>query len=87
MELSQVLGYIATFLFSVMYIPQIIKTVKLQSVTDVSLVMYILGFVANIIALIYALMIHQTPLVVKYIIGIVAVSIYLGVYIKVRGKK
>lgn len=87
MELSQILGYIATFLFSVMYIPQIIKTVKLQSVTDVSLVMYILGFVANIIALIYALMIHQTPLVVKYIIGIVAVSIYIGVYIKVRGKK
>ena len=86
MELSQVLGYTATVLFSVMYIPQMRKTLKTKSVDDVSLWMFIVGFIANIIALIYAIMIHQLPLQIKYVIALVAIGVYLVVYFKIRNR-
>lgn len=86
MELSQLLGYIATFLFSVMYIPQIIQTLKTKSIDDVSLSMFVVGFIANIDALAYATLIHQKPLQVKYTIALIAIGIYLWIYFKTRGK-
>lgn len=87
MELSQSLGYIATFLFSVMYIPQVYQTLKSKSIVDVSAPMFIIGFVANIVALTYATMIQQRPLQIKYIIALVVIGIYLVIYYKIRGKK
>lgn len=87
MEFSQILGYAATFLFSVMYIPQIITTIKTKSVKDVSLTMFIMGFVANIIAFFYAYLIGQTPLLIKYTIALVGISVYLVIYFRVRFKK
>lgn len=87
MELSQILGYLATTIFSIMYIPQIYKTLKLQSIDDVSLAMFIMGFVGNIIALIYAILIDQPPLIIKYIIALIVIGIYLGVYFKIKGQK
>lgn len=87
MELSQVLGYIATIIFSAMYIPQIWKTIKTQSVADVSLPMFIMGFIANIDALCYATMIHQKPLQIKYSIALVAIGIYIAVYFKMKNKE
>lgn len=87
MELSQVLGWTATILFSAMYIPQIWKTIKTKSVTDVSLPMFITGFIANIIAFCYATMINQKPLQIKYTIALLAITVYLVVYFKIKGKK
>ena len=87
MCLSQILGWIATLLFSAMVIPQIYKTLKTQSVKDVSLPMFITGLIANCIVLWYALLINQNPLIIKYIIGIVVTAIYIGVYFKIRGNK
>lgn len=87
MELSQILGYGATFLFSVMYVPQIIKTIKTKSISDISIPMFIVGFIANIDALIYATMIHQLPLQIKYTIALLALGIYIFIYYKIRGEK
>jgi len=80
MELAQLLGWIATFLFSVMIIPQIIKTIKLKDTSGVSLLLFITYLIANTIALIYAFMINQTPLIIKYIIGILTTIAYLALY-------
>ncbi len=86
MELSQILGYTATFLFSIMCIPQIMTTLKTNSVKDVSLSMFIIGFIANVIALFYAYLIGQTPLIIKYVVALIGIGIYLFVYFKVKYK-
>lgn len=77
MELAQLLGWIATFLFSIMVIPQIIKTIKLKDTSGVSLTLFIIYLNANIVALVYAYMIDQPPLIIKYIIGIITTVIYI----------
>ena len=80
MELSQILGWTATFLFSVMIIPQMIKTIKLKDTSGVSLMLFIIFLVANAIALAYAFLIRQTPLIIKYAIAIATTLVYLGLY-------
>ncbi|HLC19392.1 MAG TPA: PQ-loop repeat-containing protein [Candidatus Nanoarchaeia archaeon] len=80
MDIAQILGWIATFLFSVMVIPQIIKTIKSKDTNGVSLLLFIIYLIANVIALIYAMMIAQPPLIIKYIIAIITTIIYIGIF-------
>ena len=78
---AQILGWIATFLFSIMIIPQIIKTIKSKDTKGVSLLLFIIFLVANTIALIYAYMISQSPLIIKYIIAIISTIIYIVIFL------
>ena len=87
MDLAQVLGWFATILFSIMLIPQIIKTIKLKNTSGVSLLLFVTYLIANVIALIYAFMINQPPLVFKYLLGIITAEIYLIIYLKYYKKK
>lgn len=80
MELAQILGWIATFLFSIMVIPQIIKTVKSKDTSGVSLLLFIIFLIANIIALIYAILIYQLPLIIKYIVAIITTITYILIF-------
>jgi len=80
MDLAQTLGWIATILFSVMLFPQIIKTIKSKSTKGVSLLLFVTYLVANIIALVYAFLISQPPLQVKYSIAIATSILYLSVF-------
>ena len=81
MDIAQILGWIATILFSIMVIPQIIKTIKSKDTSGVSLLLFIIFLVANIIALIYAIMISQPPLIIKYIIAIVTTVVYIAIFL------
>ena len=81
MEIAQILGWIATFLFSIMIIPQMIKTIKLRDTSGVSLFLFIIFLVANIIALIYAFMISQPPLIIKYILAIMTTVAYIAIFL------
>ena len=80
MDITQILGWTATVLFSVMVIPQMIKTIRLKDTSGVSLLLFIIYLIANVIALIYAFLIAQTPLIIKYVIAIITTVIYLGLY-------
>ena len=80
MDLAQILGWTATFLFSVMVIPQMIKTVRTKDTSGVSLLLFIIYLFANVIALAYAFLIYQPPLIIKYVIAIVTTVIYIGLY-------
>ena len=80
MDIAQVLGWIATFLFSIMIIPQMIKTIKSKDTNGVSLLLFVIFLVANIIALIYAIMIAQPPLIIKYTIAIVTTVAYILIF-------
>lgn len=78
--LGQVLGWAATFLFSVALVPQIIKTAKTKTVVGVSGWEFIINLIANIIALCYAILITQGPLIIKYVIALVLTGAYLILY-------
>ncbi len=80
MDTAQILGWVATFLFSVMIIPQMIKTIKTKDTRGVSLLLFVIYLIANIIALVYAFMINQFPLIIKYIIALITTVFYIGLY-------
>lgn len=80
MDTAQILGWTATFLFSIMIIPQMIKTIKRKDTRGVSLMLFVIFLIANIIALTYAFMINQSPLIIKYSIAIATTVIYIGLY-------
>ena len=86
-QLTQVLGWIATFLFTFMLTPQIIKTIKRRTVDDISIEVSIIALIANVIALIYSLLIQQPPLTIKYILGIITTLIFMYIYFKYKGKE
>ena len=65
MDLAQTLGWIATILFSVMVIPQMIKTLKSRDTKGVSFFLFVIFLIGNIIALIYAILIGEKPLIIK----------------------
>ena len=80
-QLAQILGWVATTLFSIALIPQIVKTLKRKSTEGVSVLLFIIFLVANIIALFYALLISQLPLIIKYILGILESVFYIIVFV------
>lgn len=80
MDLAQILGWTATLLFSVMLVPQMIKTIRTKDPKGVSLTLYIIYLVGNIIALCYAFLISQPPLMFKYTVAILTTIIYVGLF-------
>jgi uncharacterized protein with PQ loop repeat len=81
--MDQILGWTATSIFSLMLVPQIMKTLKTRDVSGVSPWLFIMNFVANIIALCYATLISQPPLQIKYVLALIATGTYLVIYYKV----
>lgn len=87
MELTNILGWTATTLFTVCYIPQILKTYRTRTVEGLSFRLLFISFVANIVALCYATLIGQPPLQVKYILALLLLSVCLYFYLKIYGVK
>jgi uncharacterized protein with PQ loop repeat len=90
MDLAQILGWTATLLFTVCYIPQIIKTLTTRTVDGLSFWLLFIQLIANVVALAYATLIAQTPLQVKYVLAMaflmVTIGVFLRVYYQTRGK-
>ena len=84
MELSQILGWTATFIFTVTYIPQIVKTIKTRTVDGLSFLFLALPWVGNVVALYYSILIKQRPLQIKYTLALILLTISLYFYIKVK---
>lgn len=87
MELATTLGWIATILFTICYIPQIIKTQKTKTIEGLSFLLLFIQFVGNIVALWYATLINQAPLQVKYVLALVFLSVCLYLYWKIYSHK
>jgi len=83
MELAATLGWIATILFTVCYIPQIIKTRKTKTVEGLSFLLLFLQFIGNIVALWYASLIGQPPLQVKYALALIFLAVCLYLYLRI----
>lgn len=80
----QTFGWIATALFTLCYIPQIYKMLRTGSVRGVSFMFLLLPFIANLVALKYAVEIRQDPLVIKYILGALFSASCITMYVYVR---
>lgn len=80
--LTKLTGWANMLLFSLVALPQIIKTIRTKKVEGVSISVYWIMLLANIDAGIYAFLINQPPLLVKYIFGFVSALIYLLVFYK-----
>lgn len=78
--IASILGWTATILFTLCYIPQIAKMVRSRSVEGISPLFFGITFLANCIALVYAAMIHQGPLIFKYSFGILLSLLVLYFY-------
>lgn len=78
----QITGWLNMLLFSIVTWPQIYKTLKTKTTSGVSISVYYILVLANIDALIYALLINQPPLLFKYVFGLVTSLIYIWVYFK-----
>ena len=83
----QFLGWMATSLFTIALIPQIYKTIKLKKTDGVSLLLFLINLIANIVALIYAILIFQPPLIIKYVLGILITTLYICVYFYYKRKR
>jgi MtN3 and saliva related transmembrane protein len=91
MQIADILGWVATFLFTACYIPQIIKTYKTKTIKGLSFRLLFISFIANIIALAYATLIKQPPLQIKYVLALFFVGaciyLYLKIYFRERSTK
>ncbi len=87
MQLVDVLGWTATTLFTICYIPQIIKTYRTKTVEGLSFRLLFISFLANIVALWYATLIKQPPLQIKYILAMVFLVACIYLYLRVHFKK
>ena len=88
MQMASLLGWTATTLFTLCYVPQMIKTYKTKSIEGLSFRLLFISFVANIVAFCYATLIKQPPLQIKYTLAMIFLSgcmyLYLKVYFKNR---
>jgi len=85
--MEQVLGWIATTLFTICYIPQMIKTYRTKTIDGSSFRLLFISFIVNIVALFYAILIKQRPLQIKYISAMVFLSGCIYLYSKVHFQK
>ena len=77
-----ILGWIATIMLTTYAIPQIVKIYKRKSVEDISVWMWWLYLAGHMVALVYAIMIQQPPLIFKYIMSIVMSLAVITLYYK-----
>jgi len=58
-----------------------VKTIKVKDTKGVSLLLFVTYLIANVIALIYAYLITQPPLIFKYLLGIITAEIYIIIFL------
>ncbi len=86
-QLANILGWTATALFTLCYVPQMLKTYKTKTIEGLSFRLLVISFIANIIAFCYATLINQPPLQIKYALAMIFLSGCIYLYLKVYFKK
>jgi MtN3 and saliva related transmembrane protein len=77
-----VLGYVAGFLIVLCYIPQIYKIIKNRQANDLSLYMYLILFIAQILFIVYGVLKQDIPIIFVNSLSalLCAVIIFLSFY-------
>lgn len=82
MPLIEMLGFTATLLINVAYVPQVIQTIRTKNVKGLSLPMFIVLIVAGTLWTVYGILIHNYPVIVCNSINVIQSCIIL--YYKVK---
>lgn len=80
------LGWISQMFFALCLGPQLVKSFIVKTVKGVSLEMWIMQALGYVFGLFYGLKIHQKPLIIGNIWGLVCSVIFLFAYFKYRDK-
>jgi uncharacterized protein with PQ loop repeat len=80
------LGWFCTMAFGVCYWPQLWHSYKTKSVGDISPLAWAIQLSGYTMGLFYGIGLHEWPLIIGYIHGFLATSIFLVMYFKYRSK-
>ena len=80
--MSEVIGYLAGFLATVAFLPQVTKTVRDRSVKDISLGMYVLFCAGVGLWLVYGVLISSWPIIISNLVTLVLSGTVLVLKIK-----
>lgn len=72
-----ILGFVAGFLTTLAFLPQVIKVIKTKKTEDISLVMYIIFTVGVALWLVYGIMLLSLPIIIANSLTLVLASIIL----------
>ena len=77
-----VIGLVAAFCTTAAYLPQVIKTWRTRSTTDISLGMFLLMVSGLVLWLAYGIMLADLPLIASHTVTLILAATIL--YLKVR---
>jgi MtN3 and saliva related transmembrane protein len=80
--MSEIIGYLAGFLATVAFLPQVTKTIRDRSVKDISLGMYVLFCAGVSLWLLYGLLISSWPIIISNCVTLVLSGTVLVLKIK-----
>lgn len=81
----EIIGFIAAFLTTAAFLPQVYKTWKTKDVSGLSLPMLLMFFVGIVLWLVYALFINSPSMIVANTITII--SAFFLIYFKIKYSK
>ncbi len=84
--LTQIIGYLAATIGTLLMLPQVIKVIKTKKVNDVSLMMCVLYFLNCSLWLTYGLLILAWPVIVCNFIALIVSIIQLALKLKYHQK-
>ncbi len=79
---AELIGYLAGFLGTVAFVPQIVKTFKTKSSDDLSMPMLILSFMTYVLYVIYGVMLTLWPVIIPIGISLILTTILIALVIK-----
>jgi len=80
-----ILGYVAAFITTSSFVPQVIKTVKTKDTSGISILMYSLFFIGIILWLVYGILINSKPII--FANGLTAIFSAIILYYKITEPK
>lgn len=84
MEFVDILGYAAMTVTALTFVPQVVKTWKEKSATNVSLMMFIIAFVNEVMWIAYGILKHDNVILITNVIMISLCSIIIGLKLKYK---
>ncbi len=82
MTAAEILGFAAGAVTAFTFLPQVLKTWKEKSAKDVSLNMFLIAFINEIMWLVYGVMIHNWVIIVTNIVMLLMSSIMIALKMK-----
>ena len=78
MDISDIVGYVATGLLAITMIPQVYKTFKSKKANELSWIYLILQFIANILFVFYGFGINSLPVIISNCVVAACSSALIG---------